>query len=463
MAGISRSDIPASTAAGAPPTPVAQAEPRAGAYAWYAVGFLTLAATLSTIDRQVLAVMIGPIKRDLAMTDSQMGVLGGVAFSLLYSAFSLPAAWIADRRSRRAVIATGIMFWSAMTAACGLANQFTTLFVARMGVGLGESALGPAAYSMMSDLFSRRKLPIAIGVFTAAPFIGVGIASVGGGQLAQYFETAPPVVLPILGEVRSWQAIFLLLGLPGMAMAIIGRFTLREPMRKGLAAGDSSTPLTLRQVGSFLAKRRRFLTFHFAAYIALSVQGWGLFFWVIEFLVRERGMPRGEAGLKYGLMAFGMGLAGSLISGRLAARLVARGAADATMRLVLLSALVLMPLAIVMPLVPRASQTLLLLLPITFFMGWPGGLGMTALQFIVPNELKGRIIALYMLVVNAISLALGPLIGGLISDHVFGGKSLGGSLSLMAAINYPLACLALLLCLRPFRDAVDKARAWEAA
>lgn len=444
-------------------SPPPAAEARASLYAWYVVGFLTVAATLSSVDRQVLAVLIGPVQGDLGLSNSQMGLLGGVAFSLLYSVGSIPAAWIADQRSRRVVITAGIAFWSAMTAACGMVNQFVTLFLARMGVGLGEAALGPAAYSMMSDLLPRRNLPMAIGVFTAAPFFGVGVASIGGGRLAQYFETAPPLILPLLGEVRSWQAVFLLLGLPGVLLALIGFLTLREPKRRERAATDGPAPLTSRQILTFLGERRRFLTLHFIAYIAMSIQGWGLFFWVIEFLVRERGLPRGEAGLKYGLMAFGLGLTGSIVAGRLASRLVARGAADSTMRLVLFAILALMPLAIAMPLVPRAWQTLLLLAPITFLMGWPGGLGMTALQFIVPNELKGRIIALYSLVVNALSLALGPLVGGLISDKVFAGKSLGGSLSLMAAVNYPLAAVALLLCLRPFRAALDKARAWEGA
>ncbi len=441
--------------------PPASVEARTSVYAWYVVGFLTVAATLSSVDRQVLAVLIGPIQRDLHLSNSQMGLLGGVAFSLLYSVGTVPAAWIADKRSRRMVITAGIAFWSAMTAACGVVSQFTSLFLTRMGVGLGEATLGPAAYSMMSDLLPKKKLPMAIGFFTAAPFFGVGVASIGGGQLAQYFESTPQLILPLLGAVKSWQAIFLLLGLPGVAMALIGLATLREPARKGMVT-DGAEAMTSRQVMAFLSERRRFLSLHFTAYIAMSVQGWGLFFWVIEFLVRERGLPRAEAGLKYGLMAFGLGLAGSIVSGRLASRLVARGSADGTMRLVLFCILALMPLAIAMPLVPQAWQTLLLLLPITFLMGWPGALGMTALQFIVPNELKGRIIALYSLVVNAISLALGPLLGGLISDQVFGGKSLGGSLSLMAAINYPLAVIALLLCLRPFRAALDKARAWEA-
>jgi MFS family permease len=435
------------------------AKARAGA--WYAVGFLTVAASLSTVDRQILALMIGPIRRDLAITDSQIGLLGGLAFSLLYTAFTLPAAWIADQRSRRTVVAVGMLFWSAMTATCGLTHRFVTLFLARMGVGLGESALSPAAYSMMSDLFPRASLPMAVGLFSAAPFIGVGVANMVGGPLVQHFETLPRVSLPLLGMVRSWQLMFLGLGLPGVLLAVLGWFTVGEPTRRGRVAGDTSRSLTLREILGFLGGRGRLLTLQFTAYVALAIQGWCLFFWVVEFLVRERGMVRGQAGLIYGVMVFSLGLAGALVSGRLASLLAARGRVDATLRLVLWSVLALGPLAVVMPLVPRAWQVLLLLAPMTFLMGWPGGLGTTALQFIVPNELKGRIIALYLVVVNFISLSLGPWLGGLISERLFAGRSLGGSLSVMAAVDYPIAALCIALSLPSFRKAMGEAQAWE--
>jgi MFS family permease len=441
--------------------PAVETRSHAGFQAWYAVGFLTVAASLSTVDRQVLALMIGPIKRDLAISDSQMGLLGGLAFSLLYTAFTLPAAWVADQRSRRMVVTGAMLFWSAMTATCGLAHRFVTLFLSRMGVGLGEAALSPAAYSMLSDLFPRRTLPVAIGLLNAAPFLGVGLANIVGGGVIQHFEAAPAISLPILGSVKSWQLMFLMLGLPGVALAVLGAVTLKEPVRRGRVAGDGHVPLTLHQIGGFLAGRWKFLALMFTAYVGLAIQGWGLFFWIIEFLVRERHMLRGQVGLTYGIMAFGLGLAGAIVSGRLASSLLRSDAAEWLMRLVLYSVLVLGPLAIIMPLLPNGWEILAVLAPITFLMGWPGGLGTTALQFIVPNELKGRIIALYLLVVNFISLTLGPLLGGLISDRVFAGRSLGGSLSVMAAVDYPLAAVCLFLCLKPFRRALEQAKAWE--
>ena len=199
----------------------------AGFVAWYAAIFLTLAATLSTVDRQILALMIGPIKRDFGVTDSQIGLLGGLAFTLLYTFATLPAAWLADRGSRRWVAAGGMVFWSLMTAACGLTQRFSTLFLARMGVGVGESTLAPAAYSMLSDLFPKRTLPAALGLFNTAPVLGVAFANIVGGRVIAHFETSAPIILPFLGAMKSWQMLFLLLGIPGMLLALIGWASLR--------------------------------------------------------------------------------------------------------------------------------------------------------------------------------------------------------------------------------------------
>jgi MFS family permease len=429
----------------------------AGFLAWYTVTFLTLSATLSTIDRQVLALMIGPIKRDFGVSDTLMGFLAGPAFTILYSLATLPVAWVADRTTRRGVIIVGMYFWSFTSAACGFAARFTSLFLARMGVGLGESALSPAAYSMLSDLFPARRLPLALGLLTAAPFLGVGFAYGAGGIIVQALETTGGVTLPFVGHVRSWQAAFMLVGAPGVVLATLGLFTLPEPKRTGRA---EEKPLSLAQVVTFFGSMRAYLGLQFIAYIALSIQGWSLFFWVVEFLVRERGLQRAEAGFTYGMMAFALGLIGSLFSGWLGSAWQARGRADATMRLTTIGVLALTPLAIFMPWPKDGHMVLLMLAPITFLMGWPGGLGTTALQFVVPNELKGRIIALYLLVVNCIALTFGPWLGGLISDQVFHGKSLGSSLSLMASINYPIACVCLILCLKPFRAALERAKAW---
>lgn len=428
------------------------------AYRWYVVLFLTLAATVSTIDRQILALMIGPVKRDLGVSDTMMGLLGGLAFTLFYTLLTLPMAWAADRTSRRRIIGPGILFWSVATMACGLAARFWQLFAARMAVGVGEAALAPAAISMMSDYFDRAKLPLALGVFSAAPFIGVGLANILGGSVVDHLEAMPQVTLPLFGALKSWQAMFIVVGAPGILLAFL-TLTIREPRRTGrVDPGAKGMPIA--EVVRFFAGRRRFLVFHFIGFTALAMQGWALFYWVVEFFIREHAGDRATVGLTFGTIALVLGTLGSVVAGLLSARMMRAGRADATLRLVMVIAIVLVPVGIAAPLVPSYAGAMALIALASLFMGWPNGLGTAALQLIVPNELRGQVMALYYVVVNFLSYSLGPLLGGLISDQLFAGKSLGGTLALMAAVNYPIGAFCMWRCLAHFRTALASAETW---
>lgn len=438
--------------------PLPAAKQESSGYLWYVTGFLTLASTVSFIDRQILALMIGPVQRDLGVSDTMMGLLGGLAFTLFYTLLTLPMAWLADRGSRRRIIGIGIFFWSLATMLCGVADRYWMLFAARVGVGVGEATLGPAAVSMLSDYFDRARLPLAMGIYSAAPFIGVGLANILGGAVVESLEAMPQVALPLLGEVRSWQAMFLLVGAPGVLLAFV-TLTVREPARRGRL----NAALPLREVLRFFGERRRFLGWHFAAYTALAMQGFALFYWIAEFFIREHGAGRAEIGLHYGLIALIAGTLGSVVAGLLSARMLRGGRADATLRLVLLCSLLLIPVGVALPLAPDYNTALLLAAVATFFMGWPSGLGLAALQDIVPNELRGRVVALYLVVVNFLAYSFGPLLGGLIGDQLFGGKSLGNALGLMAAVNYPVAAFCIWRALRHFRVALGASAAWRNA
>ena len=432
------------------------------AYLWYVVGFLTLASTVSIIDRQILALMIGPVKRDLGVSDTMMGLLGGLAFTLFYTLLTLPMAWLADQGSRRRLIGWGIFFWSLATIACGLASRFGQLFFARMCVGVGEATLAPASTSLLSDTFDRARLPLALGIFSAAPFIGVGLANILGGSIVQHLETLDVITLPAFGTMRSWQAMFVMVGAPGILLALLA-LTIREPARRGLALAANASGagrIDRATIMALLRARGRFLTYHFIAYTALAVQGWALFYWVVEFFIREHGATRAETGLTFGTIALVFGTLGSILSGILSGRMMRAGRPDATLRLVLAAALLLIPVGVAAPLVPGYWPAMALFAVATFFMGWPSGLGTAALQFIVPNELRGRIIALYLVVVNFLSYSLGPLLGGLIGDQVFDGKSLGSTLALMAVVNYPLGAFFVWRSLPLFRAALASAEAW---
>lgn len=431
-------------------------------YRWYVVGFLTLASTVSIIDRQILALMIGPVKRDLGVSDTMMGLLGGLAFTLFYTLLTLPMAWLADRSNRRRIIGLGIFFWSLATMACGLAGHFWQLFVARATVGVGEATLAPAAISILSDTFDRARLPLAIAIFGAAPFIGVGLANLLGGMVIAHLEAVPNLALPVVGAMKSWQAMFLIVGAPGLLLAALV-LTIREPLRTGRIGGATQASLSIRDAARFFAGRGRFLAFHFIGFTALAMQGWAIFYWVVEFFLREHGVDRATVGLHFGLIALVIGTAGGVFAGQLAARMMREGRADATLRLVLVATCALIPIGVAAFLVPGYGAAMTLVALAIFFMGWPNGLGTAALQFIVPNELRGQVMALYFVVVNFLSYTLGPLLGGLISDQVFGGHSLGHTLALMAAVNYPIGAFCIWRCLSHFRTALAQADAWGAS
>lgn len=429
-------------------------------YLWYVVFVFTLASTFSIIDRQILNVMIGPVKRDLGdISDFQVSLIMGFAFTFLYSILSYPAGWIADRYNRRNLMAAGIFSWSLLTMVCGTVSQYWHLFLARMGVGVGEATLGPAANSALADYFPAERLPLAIGVVSAAPFIGQGLANIAGGPLIDYLEATPNYVLPLIGEVFSWQMVFIVVGAPGLlvALAMMG---LREPGRRG-RINTAGSGVSFAEVWRFVKGRWKFFFFVFTAYLCLATQGWSLFSWLVEYYVRNHGWSRTEIGLVYGSIAMVVGISGSVLAGLYASVLLRRKVPDATLRLVLYSSIVLLPTATVLTIAPDPWMAAALLVPVTFCMAMPPGLIMATLQAISPNELRGQMVAFYLIAVNFLAYTFAPSLPALISDYVFASElALGKSISILAVINYSIAIICLLFCLKHYRAALQEARSW---
>lgn len=433
------------------------------AYRSLVLVLLTVASTLAYIDRQILALMVGPVKDDLGISDTQISLLVGLAFTLLYSSLMVPMGWLADRYSRRTIIATGIFSWSAFTALSGLARNYGQLFLARMGVGVGEATLAPAAFSLLADYFPRDRLPLAVSVFTTAPFIGVGLANIAGGPLISWLEQVPPLDFPWVGRIRAWQIAFVIVGLPGILLAF-AMLMVREPARKALSStmggiGQTGTSATDDLLKRFIKDHRRFLGLHAAGFLFLATQGYAMFAWVVELFIRQHGMPRGQIGIAYGLITIIAGFSGSVFGGSLAAGMMRRGSLDAPLTIVIGCAVLIAPFAIAMPLVSDVSLALALLVPATFIISLPPGLSITALQVLLPGEIRARATALYLLVVTMVSVTLGPLVAGLLNDYVFvDEEAIGKSLAIMAAINCSLGALSLFLCLRHFRHALVTSR-----
>jgi hypothetical protein len=201
------------------------------AYAWYVVVVLLLAYILAFIDREIIALLVPDIKASLQISDTQMSLLLGGAFAVFYTFFGVAIAWLADRGNRRLLIFWGIVFWSLMTAACGFATSYAALFLARVGVGAGESALNPSALSLLKDYFPPEKIGRAIGLYTAGVSSGSGLAFIFGGAVYPKIKEMGPVELPLLGWHEPWQLMFIYVGLPGLLVALLV-LTIREPVRR---------------------------------------------------------------------------------------------------------------------------------------------------------------------------------------------------------------------------------------
>jgi MFS family permease len=444
---------PVPDADGAWPNPV---------YAWYVVGVLMLAYTNSFIDRQILSLLVEPIRQDLDISDTQVSLLAGLAFSIFYTLMGVPIARLADQKNRTVIITVGVAFWSLMTAMCGVARNFWQLFLARVGVGVGEATLSPAAFSIMADYFPRHQLARAFSVYSMGVYFGAGLAMIIGGLVVRMVMEAGTTVLPVLGEVRPWQMTFFYVGLLGIPIVLLV-LTIREPLRRGLK-GDraaqgraSSVPVLL----AFLRLNRWTLTFHFLAFSMVGIAIAGYMVWTPTLFIRTWGWEASNIGLAYGGILFVLGTAGVYAGGYVADWLELRGRRDAILRTAMYGALAAVPFAIATPLMPTGELALIGLAITSFLLAFPQGLPAAALNIVTPNPLRAQMTALYFLVGNLVALGFGPTLVALITDFGFGDPAkLRYSMAIVAAVVLPTGGLLAALALRPFRASRDRADAF---
>jgi MFS family permease len=257
-----------------------------------------VAYVFSFIDRQILSLLIGPIKADLHLSDTQFGLLQGLAFSLFYATMGIPIASLADRFPRSLIIVAGVAFWSMATMACGLAGSFAALFIARLGVGAGEAALSPATYSLISDLFPREKLGRALGIYSMGSFLGSGIAFLVGGSVIGLVSSWSGITFE--GTViKSWHLVFLIVGVPGILLAGIIALLVHEPRRDGVPPRGHNVPSTWA-VFRFLIERRAIFLPHIFGFSLMAISLYVILGWAPAYLMRSFGMTPAECGLRLG-------------------------------------------------------------------------------------------------------------------------------------------------------------------
>lgn len=435
---------------------MASRAPLSPARSWWAIFIFMVALMFNYLDRQLMTLLITPIKADFALSDTQVSLLIGFAFVLFYVLAGIPVARFIDRGPRKWIVASAIAFWSLMTAACGLARDFTQLLLARMLVGVGESCNAPGTYSMTSDIFTRDKLAKPMSVIGIGTIAGSGMALLVGGWLITWLSEVGPQTFPVVGTLKPWQMTFVLVGLPGMLWALLLLATVPEPPRRESAGAVAPG---FRETVRHLWHRRDAFVPMFLANGIKAMLSFGVTVWSPVFFERKFGYAPGEPGPTLGIISLIVSPLGLLLGGWLAERMAASGRTDANMRMVLLVTIPLIPVAVLFPLVDQAWLAFALVGGSLFLGSMGSGPANAAIQSVTPGRMRGTTTAIYIAIYNVIGYGLGPLVVGWFNDHVFGESGISYSMVVLACISGPLGLLFAWLSLKPYRREFELAEA----
>jgi|SRR5579871_861563 len=430
-----------------------QRERPTSTYAWYVVFALTAIYMLSYVDRQILSLLVGPMKRELGISDTRVGLLQGLAFGIFYTFMGLPLGRLADTRSRRNLVAAGVVFWSFFTSACSVARSFWSLFLARMGVGVGEATLSASAYSLIADYFPKERLGVAISVYYMGIFFGTSLALLVGGMTVDALVRTPLIHVPLIGAIASWRVTFLIVGLPGVLFAMLA-YTFREPLRRGLLRGADGQPkhLSFQATVSEIRLRWQSLIGISLGAIFQSACNYAFMSWAPTFFLRTHGWTPGQSGRALAAILLTFGCAGMYVGGRLSDRWQKNGIAEGPLRVGAVCAwgtFLLLPAALMLP---QVSWTLALMAPGMFFLALPMGTQAAALQHIFPNQVRGQVSALFLFLLNLGGLTIGPLMPGLLNDRLFHNeKMIGPSMAITIGAAAVLMLVSFVATYRPYR------------
>lgn len=424
--------------------------------AWYAVFILTLANISSFIDRQILSLLVKPIKRDLGLSDTQMSLLMGLSFAIFYTLFGVIIGRLADRKSRRNIIMIGITIWSIMTSFCAGIVTYFQFFLARMGVGVGEATLSPSAYSMISDLFPKERLATAMSVFSMGVFLGSGLATLIGSGIVATLPTEGMLNVPIFGEIFPWQLIFIYVGLPGVVIALL-LFTIKEPARKNkLMVHGEEAKLSLKDSLKIIFKHKKayLLICFMVAFQALI--NYGCNAWVPTFIARTFGWEIPRAGAFYGGVVVVASILGVMFGGWYADKKTKEGFEDARIKISVLGAAITLLVCFV-PLLPKPEWVLLGIGIPVFALSAPFGAATAAIQEIMPNQVRALASSIFLFILNLIGIGLGPTSVAVFTDFLFKDENMiRYSLVLLYAIGGGMGLIVSYLALKPYRIAVQE-------
>jgi MFS family permease len=419
--------------------------------AWYATGVFLLAATLGFIDKSIITLLVQPIRHSLMISDTQVSLLQGFSFALIYGVLGLPAGYLTDKYRRREMLACGVAIWSVATAACGLASSFGELFMARVGVGLGEAILMPAIYSMLADFFPPKMRGRAAGIFTISTFVGGQGAFIVGGMVLKALH-GDSLQWPVLGELQAWQSAFIIVGLPGLLIAPLV-LTVREPARQlgrrknGVIVADID-----ETTSSFLSKRRSLWTPLLICFSMTAFSAFALLAWLPTFFIRKYGIPASSAGVLIGSVMGPAGIIGCVAAGAISDYFRSRRGESGRLDVLIMAAIICIPCMAFLPFAADTGSALAICAVYGLFNAMATAAMPAILQGLAPNRLRGKLTAIHLLLVSLVGMGLGPLVVALITDRGFhSDAALPYSLALTIAPGLSIALVAALFAKRAAR------------
>lgn len=415
---------------------------------WWLIGTLGVMLMLSSVDRQILALLLDSIKRDLVLSDTQVSLVFGLSFAVVHACVAIPGGWLADRARRSRIVAAGATIWSLMTAVCGLASSYTQLFVARMGVGLAEGIVEPSIHSILRDAIAPERRGRAFSVVGMAPLIGAGLAIILGGVLLSFLSTRSPIFLPVVGVVSDWQVVLVLVGLCGLPLVCL-MLTIAEPARR-YQASVISDQISWAATFRFLRSNALLYTCLFGFALTHAIIGAAFGAWGAVMFLRVWDLSPIQVGLGLGLAMLVAAPIGAFVGGMTIDVMRKSGGPGAGLPLIgIVSTLILGTVASASPLANSLPAAIAFLVVHMMLAAVPVAVCGTAIARATPSHLMGKVVSLRIWLQGLIAIALGPTLVALAGDNIFGGeaggpRAIAHGLSLVCAIS---AVCALLACI----------------
>lgn len=416
---------------------------------WYATIVLLIAFTFSFVDRQVLNLLVEPIREHFGISDTEVSILQGFAFAFTYVLMSVPVGRMVDRFNRVAIMIGGVLVWSATTISCGLSRTYAQILISRLGVGAGEASLAPAAWSVLSDYFRPERLSRPISVYLMGPYLGAGIAMIAGAEVLDWTRDVDVIEVPLLGQLAPWQLTFIAVGLPGVLIAaLVG--TVREPVRHGRKDAALVAPPWRDVLGYLWRHKPIYVSLHLGV-PCIVVMLYGLQAWTPTVLVRVYEWDLAQAGRVYGFIALFAGSAGVLSGPSVARALDRRGYRDYPLRLAVIAAGCATLSMVALPWQSDAEGALVCIALASFFVTLPLALMTSTMQFVTPNEMRGVVAGMYVVTTNVLGLGLGPTLVAASTDFVFADTTaLAYSMALVSVVMGPMAMVLLSVGMKPY-------------